>query len=321
MNKMTKLITVCTACYNEEENMEQVYRRVKAIFNTELSSYSYEHLFIDNASEDNTVKILKNIAARDINVKVIVNSRNYGHIRSPYHGLIQAEGDAVISIVADLQDPPEMIPEFVKYWEEGAHIVVAVKKESKEHPLMFRVRKLYYGLLKQLSDVDIIQNYTGFGLYDKKIITILKNIPDPYPFFRGIIAEIGFKVVQIPYSQPRRERGFTKNNFYTLYGMGILGIINNSKVPLRLSIFIGFLMAFISFLAGFGFLIGKLLFWNTFQAGIAPLLISNYFLFGILLFFIGILGEYVGAIYTHVLARPRVFEAERINFDNDESNS
>lgn len=314
MIMMTKNITVVTACYNEELNIEQVYCRVKGIFNTELTRYSYEHLFIDNASEDDTLKILKSIAATDKNVKVIVNSRNYGHIRSPYHGLIQAEGDAVISIVADLQDPPEMIPELVKYWEEGAHIVVAVKKESQEHLLMFRVRKLYYVLLKHLSDVDIIQNYTGFGLYDKKIITILKNIPDPYPFFRGIIAEIGFKVVQIPYSQPRRERGITKNNFYTLYDMGILGIISNSKVPLRIATFIGFILSFFSFLAAIVFLIGKIIFWNTFQAGIAPILIGNFFLFGILLFFIGILGEYVGAIYTQVLARPRVFESERINF-------
>jgi hypothetical protein len=181
--------------------------------------------------------------------------------------------------------------------------------------MMFRIRKLYYSILKQLSDVDIIQNYTGFGLYDKKIIDILRNIPDPYPFFRGIIAEIGFKVVKIPYSQPRRERGITKNNFYTLYDMGILGIISNSKVPLRIATFFGFILSFFSFLSGLGFLIGKIIFWNTFQAGIAPMLIGNFFLFGVLLFFIGILGEYVGAIYTQVLARPRVFEAERINFD------
>lgn len=310
-----KKIVVVTACYNEEENIGHVYQRVKTVFQSSLQRYAYEHLFIDNASEDDTVSILKKIAADDSNVKIIVNSRNFGHIRSPYHGLIQADGDAVISIVADLQDPPEMIPEMVSKWENGAHIVVAVKQESKEHPLMFRIRKLYYGLLKQLSDVSIIQNYTGFGLYDRKIIEILKNIPDPYPFFRGIIAEIGFRVERIPYSQPRRERGITKNNFFTLYDMGILGIISNSKVPLRLATFFGFILAFFSLMAGIGFLIGKLLFWNTFQAGIAPLLIGNFFLFGVLLFFIGILGEYVGAIYTQVLSRPRVFESERINFD------
>lgn len=311
--KMKKLITVVTACYNEEDNISLVYERVKTVFDNALSQYAYEHLFIDNASEDNTVKILKKIAGYDNNVKIIINSRNFGHIRSPYHGLIQADGDAVVSIVADLQDPPEMIPDMVKKWEEGAHIVVAVKQESKENPIMFRIRKMYYGLLKNLSDVDIIQNYTGFGLYDKKIITILRNIPDPYPFFRGIIAEIGFKVEMITYTQPRRERGITKNNLYTLYDMGILGIISNSKVPLRIATFFGFILSFVSFLAGIIFFIGKILFWNTFQAGIAPLLIGNFFLFGVMLFFIGILGEYVGAIYTQVLARPRVYEMERIN--------
>ena len=317
----SKTITIVTACYNEELNIVEIYQQVRDVFIKHLGYYQYEHIFIDNASNDNTVSILREIAGKDKNVKIIVNSRNYGHIRSPYHGLIQAKGDAVISIVADLQDPPEMIVDFVKKWEEGYQVVVAIKKQSCENQLMFGIRTLYYKVLKYLSDVNILENFTGFGLYDKKIIEILRNIPDPYPFFRGIIAELGFKVVTVPYTQPRRERGITKNNFFTLYDMGILGIINNSKVPLRLATLIGFLMAFISFLAGFGFLVGKLLFWNTFQAGIAPLLISNYFLFGVLLFFIGILGEYVGAIYTQVLARPRVFEAERINFDNEASNS
>lgn len=319
--KNNKLITIVTACYNEESNVAEVYSQVKNIFRNYLAEYSYEHIFIDNASQDTTYQILKDIAKHDENIKLIRNSRNFGHIRSPYHAFVQAKGDALISIVADLQDPPEMIVDFVKKWEEGYQIVVAIKIQSHENQLMFGIRTLYYKVLKQLSDVEIIQNFTGFGLYDKKIITILRGIPDPYPFFRGIIAESGFNVATVPYTQPRRERGITKNNFFTLYDMGILGIINNSKVPLRLATFIGFLMAFISFLAGFGFLVAKLLFWNTFQAGIAPLLISNFFLFGLLLFFIGILGEYVGAIYTQVLARPRVYEAERINFDSDESNS
>lgn len=314
-----KKIVVVTACYNEQDNITHVYERVKGVFDAFLKEYEYEHLFIDNASEDDTVKILKSIAFNNKNVKVIVNSRNFGHIRSPYHGLLQANGDAVISIVADLQDPPEMIPDMVKKWEEGAHVVVAVKRESKEHPIMFRIRKLYYGLLKKLSDVDIIQNYTGFGLYDKRIIEILRNIPDPYPFFRGLIAEIGFKVEKIHYTQPRRERGITKNNFYTLYDMGILGIISNSKVPLRIATFFGFVLSLMSLLSGCGFLIGKILFWDTFQAGIAPMLIGNFFFFGVMLFFIGILGEYVGAIYTQVLARPRVYEAERINFTTKEN--
>jgi glycosyltransferase involved in cell wall biosynthesis len=315
-----KKIIVVTACYNEEENITEIYRRVKTVFESELQNYVYEHLFIDNALEDDTIKILRKIAKIDRNVKVIVNSRNFGHIRSPYHGLIQADGDAVISIVADLQDPPEMIPDMVRKWENGAHIVVAVKKESKENPLMFRIRELYYSILKQLSDVDIIRNYTGFGLYDRRIIEILKNIPDPYPFFRGLIAEIGFRVEKLHYAQPRRKHGLTKNNFFTLYDMGILGIISNSKVPLRLATFIGFILSILSMMTGIGFLVRKLLYWDTFQAGIAPMIIGNYFLFGVLLFFIGILGEYVGAIYTQVLARPRVYESEKINFESNTGN-
>jgi glycosyltransferase involved in cell wall biosynthesis len=218
-------------------------------------------------------------------------------------------------LVADLQDPPEMIPELVRKWEEGNMIVVAIKKESHENQIMFRIRNIYYRVLKSLSDVEIIKNFTGFGLYDKKIIKILREINDPYPFFRGIIAELGFTVARVSYTQPSRARGITKNNFFTLYDLGILGIINNSKVPLRLATFFGFLLSLLSLVAGLGFLIGKVIYWNTFQAGIAPLLIGNFFFFGIMLFFIGILGEYVGAIYTQVLARPRVYEAERINFD------
>jgi glycosyltransferase involved in cell wall biosynthesis len=312
-----KKISVVTACYNEEENIREVYTQVRDVVEKNLKEYAYEHIFIDNASTDKTVSILREIAVADDRVKVIVNSRNYGHIRSPYHGLIQADGDVVISIVADLQDPPEMIVDFVKKWEDGYDIVIAVKNQSLENRIMYSIRTLYYRLLKQLSDVKIYENFTGFGLYDKKIIQILRAIDDPYPFFRGIISELGFKVATVNYTQPRRERGITKNNFFTLYDMGILGIISNSKVPLRIATFFGFILSFISLLSGIGFLVGKLLFWNTFQAGIAPMLIGNFFLFGVLLFFIGILGEYVGAIYTQILARPRVYEQERINFDGD----
>lgn len=313
-----KTITVVTACYNEEENIREVYTQVREVFRQKLNGYAYTHLFIDNSSEDRTVDLLREIANQDRNVKVIVNSRNFGHIRSPYHGLIQGDGDAVISIVADLQDPPEMIVDFVKKWEAGYDIVVAVKNQSRENKIMYSIRTLYYKILKKLSDVNIFENFTGFGLYDKKIICILRAINDPYPFFRGIISELGFKVATVNYTQPRRERGITKNNFFTLYDMGILGIISNSKVPLRIATFFGFILSLFSLLAGLGFLVGKLIFWNTFQAGIAPMLIGNFFFFGVMLFFIGILGEYVGAIYTQVLARPRVYELERINFESKE---
>jgi len=312
-----KMISLVSPCFNEEENVEELYRQLTAVM-AGMEGYDYEFILIDNASTDSTVQKIKKIAAQDKRVKLIVNSRNFGHIRSPYHAILQTSGDACIVMASDLQDPPDMIPELIKKWEEGAQIVAAVKKESKESKLMFGIRKLYYGLLKSVSDVNIIQNYTGFGLYDRKIIEILKNIPDPYPFFRGIIAEVGFRVERITYTQPRRARGITKNNFFTLYDIGILGIISNSKVPLRLATFSGFVLSFLSFLVGIGYLVGKLIFWDNFQAGIAPLLIGNFFFFGLMLFFIGILGEYVGAIYTQVLARPRVYESERINFDQTE---
>lgn len=310
-----KLISVVTPCYNEEDNVEELYNRVKQTISNNLSNYEYEHIFIDNASTDNTVSILKKLALTDKNVKIIVNSRNFGHMCSPVHGMFQAKGDVIISIVSDLQDPPEMITKFISEWENGSDIVLAIKKTSEEKSIMFNIRKLYYKLLSSLSEIEIFQNYTGFGLYDKKVIEAVKQLKDPYPFFRGMIAEVGYKVSKIQYDQPVRMRGITKNNFYSLYDIGILGIISNSKVPLRMAIFIGVLFGIISILVGFGYLIAKLLYWDSMAIGIAPLIIMSTFMFSIMLFFIGIIGEYIGAIYTQVLNRPLVFEEERINFE------
>ena len=310
-----KKISIMTACYNEEENITEVYAQVKAVFDAKLPEYRYEHVFIDNASEDMTVEILRNIVANDSNVKVIVNARNFGHIRSPFHGLIQCSGDAVISIVADLQDPPEMIVDFVRQWEAGYKIVIGVKEQSYETQWMFKLREAYYKLLHKLSEVEIFKGFTGFGLYDKKIIDFMREFDDPYPFFRGLIAEIGFKVAKIPYTQPARPRGISKNNFYTLYDIGILGIINNSKVPLRIATFFGFLLSFVSFIIAIIYMVVKLFNWNSMPLGIAPLIIGGAFMFGVVLFFLGIIGEYIGMIYTQVLNRPLVFERERINFD------
>jgi glycosyltransferase involved in cell wall biosynthesis len=310
-----KLISIVTPCYNEEDNVEELYTRVKSVLSNKLSNYKYEHIFIDNASTDNTVNKLKNIAKNDLNVKIIVNSRNFGHMCSPVHGMFQASGDVIISIVSDLQDPPEMISQFIKEWENGNDIVLAIKKSSEENGLMFKIRKLYYGLLSKLSEVEVFKNYTGFGLYDKKVMSAIKELKDPYPFFRGMVAEVGFKVSKIHYDQPVRLRGITKNNFYTLYDIGMLGIINNSKVPLRMAIFIGVLFGIISLMVGFGYFITKLLYWDTMSLGVAPLIIMSSLMFSVMLFFIGIIGEYVGAIYTQVLDRPLVFEKERINFD------
>ena len=310
-----KLISIVTPCYNEEDNVEELYTRVKSVLNDKLSNYKYEHIFIDNASTDATVSKLKDIAKNDSNVKIIVNSRNFGHMCSPVHGMFQASGDVIISIVSDLQDPPEMIPQFISEWENGNDIVLAIKKSSEENGLMFKIRKLYYGLLSKLSEVEVFKNYTGFGLYDKKVMAAIKELKDPYPFFRGMVAEVGFKVSKIGYDQPVRLRGITKNNFYTLYDIGMLGIINNSKVPLRMAIFIGVLFGIISLMVGFGYFVAKLLYWDTMSLGVAPLIIMSSLMFSVMLFFIGIIGEYVGAIYTQVLDRPLVFEKERINFE------
>ena len=309
-----KSISVVTACYNEEANVEEVYLRVRNVI-ASLGRYTYEHIFIDNASTDGTVAVLKRLAAADPNVKVIVNSRNFGHIRSPMHAIHQARGDAIVSIVADLQDPPELIADMVREWEAGASMVVGIKRSSEENRLMFWVRKQYYRLVQRLSSLETFQNFTGFGLYDRRVMDLIKSFRDPYPYFRGMVAEIGLPHKKFYYDQPVRKRGITKNNFYTLYDMGMLGIINHSKVPLRLMVFAGFIGAIVSFLFGFGYLIYKLLFWYNFTVGIAPVVIGIFLIGSINLVFMGVLGEYVGAIHTLVQNRPFVVEKEQLNFE------
>ena len=312
---MGRKISIVTACYNEEDNVELLYEAVKSIFQ-DLDEYEYEHIFIDNASADKTVPILKEIAKKDKNVKIIVNARNFGHIRSPFHALIQARGDAVISLVADFQDPPEMIPEFIKKWNEGCKVVVGVKKESEENALLFLIRRTYYYFIEKLSDVKQIKNFTGFGLYDKKIIEQLRLIDDPYPYMRGLISEIGYDICQVEYRQPVRKRGITKNNFYTLYDMAMLGITSYSKIPLRLAALIGFTLAIISLIFAFFYTVYKLIYWYSFDVGIAPLVIGLFFFSAVQLFFIGVIGEYIGSIQTRVMKRPLVIERERINFED-----
>jgi len=310
-----KQLSVVTPCYNEENNIVEVYSRVKQVF-ASLPGYGYEHLFIDNDSKDNTVKILKEIAAKDKNVKIIVNIRNFGHIRSPYYGLLQATGDAAILIVSDLQDPPELIRDFVKKWEEGYKVIVGVKKTSKENRLLFLMRKIYYNLIANLSETKQIKHFMGFGLYDKKFVDILKLLNEPYPYFRGLISEFGFEIVEIEYVQPERKNGKTKNNFYTLYDIAMLGIITHSKIPLRMATFLGFLLgAFSLIVAGIYFLY-KIVFWRNFQVGMAPIAIGLFFFAAVQLFFIGIIGEYIGTIFTQLKDRPLVIEKERINFED-----
>lgn len=311
---MRKLISVVTPCYNEEGNVRLLYNEVKMVFE-KLTEYDYEHIFIDNASKDKTVSILKEIASNDKNVKIIVNVRNFGHLRSPFYGLLQAKGDAVILIVSDLQDPPSLITEFVKKWEEGYKVVVGIKNQSEENFIMFATRKLYYNCLDKLSDVSQIKNFTGFGLYDRKIIEILRDVNDPNPYFRGLISEMGYDICGIEYKQPTRKRGITKNNFYSLYDVAMMGITNHTKVPLRLAAMIGFSVSIISLLVAIIYTIYKLAFWDRFSVGIAPLVIGIFFFSSIQLFFIGVIGEYIGSIYTQVLKRPLVIERERINFE------
>jgi glycosyltransferase involved in cell wall biosynthesis len=310
-----KLLTVVTPCYNEEGNVREMAEAIRELFVGPLNKYDYEHIFIDNASRDRTAPILRELAARDPRIKVIINTRNFGHVRSPYHAFLRASGDAVIGLASDFQDPPSLIPEFVAKWEAGAKVVMAVKTGSDESFLLAGVRSFYYKLVARLSAVEIVKNATGFGLYDKAVIDVLHQIEDPYPYFRGLISDIGYPVTTIPFHRPERKRGITSNNFYTLYDLAMLGITNHSKVPLRIATMAGFGMGAVSLLVAIGYLFAKLLFWYSFTVGIAPLIISLFFFSSVQLFFIGVIGEYIGAIHTYVQKRPLVIESEALNFD------
>ncbi|HEX8170040.1 MAG TPA: glycosyltransferase family 2 protein [Thermoanaerobaculia bacterium] len=310
-------LSVVSGCYNEEDNVEELYVRVRDAI-ASIGDCTYEHIFIDNASTDRTLERLRALAAADRNVKVIVNTRNFGHIRSPYHALLQARGDAVIGMASDLQDPPELIPQFVERWRSGSKIVMAVKPSSDENWLMARLRRSYYHFLARIANVKLVKNFTGFGLYDRDVIAALRRIDDPYPYFRGLVADLGFEASTIEFRQPKRKHGITHNNFFTLYDLAMLGMTSYSKVPLRLATMLGFVMSLSSFLVAMGYLVMKLLFWYRFTFGQAPLLIGIFFLGSVQLFFIGVIGEYVGAIHTQVQRRPLVIEKERINFDDEE---
>ena len=311
---MAKLISIVTPCYNEEENIDELYQRIVEVMSK--LPYEYEHICIDNCSTDGSVKKLKEIAARDKRVKLIINTRNFGQIRSPHHALLQSSGDACVLITSDLQDPPELMVDFIKKWEEGFKIVLAVKPESEEHALMFFARKTYYRLISKISEVPLVKNATGVGLFDRAVIDILRKLNDPNPYFRGLLCEIGYPIATVPFRQPRRKHGISKNNFYTLYDIAMLGITNHSKVPLRLMAMGGFILSILSLFAAISFLVAKLVFWDSFQLGMAPVLIGIFFFGAVQTFFIGLLGEYIGSIHTQVRNMPLVIEAERINFDS-----
>ncbi|MGA3172243.1 MAG: glycosyltransferase family 2 protein [Chthoniobacteraceae bacterium] len=308
-----KRISIITPCFNEEENVEELYRQVCAVTET-MPQYEWEHIFIDNASTDGTVPILRKLAAADPRVKVIINTRNFGQVRSPFHAIFQATGDAVVTMVADLQDPPSLMTAFIEKWEAGYLIALGQKISSDESRLLYLLRTAYYELVRRLSDVELIDHVTGFGIYDRKVIEVFRKIDDPYPYGRGLISDLGYDIARIPYRQPERKRGLTKNNFYSLYDLAMLGITSHSKVPLRLATLIGFFLASVSLVIAIVYFIYKLVFWSRFPVGQAPVVIGLFLFSSVQLFFTGVLGEYIAAIHTQVLHRPLVIEKERINF-------
>jgi glycosyltransferase involved in cell wall biosynthesis len=311
MNK--KLISLVAPCFNEEKVILDFFNQVLASIKA-IPKYDFEILFIDNASTDKTLQKLKSLAAKYNFVKIIVNTRNFGHIRSPYWGIIQSRGEATIYLASDLQDPPDLIPHFIQAWEDGYKVVFGVKVESRESKIMFLCRKLYYRFLNKISETSIIENATGFGLYDKKVLDQVRIINDPNPFFRGLIPELGFEIKQIPFVQDVRKKGTSKNNLYTLFDFAMLSIVNQSILPLRIASFIGFLLGLGCLLISGIFIFLKIFNWQAFDIGIAPIVIGMFFLFGLIFIFIGMLGEYVSSIHSYVRKRPVVVEKERINF-------
>ena len=309
-----KHISVMTPCYNEEGNIRNIYNAVKEQFD-KMPQYTYEHIFIDNYSTDNSRKILRELAAEDSNVKVILNARNFGPNRSGSYGMLQGTGDALICIVCDLQDPPEMIPTFLQKWEEGYKVVLGQKTKSKENPLMFQVRKLYYKIMEKLSETEHLTNVTGYGLFDKEVLDMIKWMDDPDPYIRGLVTQLGYKWCLVEYTQQERTSGKSSYNFNRYFDFAITGLTHVSKKPLRIVTLVGLIMSAISFVIAFIYLVFKLVHWYEFDMGTAPILIGVFLLGSVQLACLGVIGEYIGAILTKVTKRQMVGEEERINFD------
>lgn len=313
-----KTISIVVPCYNEEENVIPLSRAITALFEKELADYRYELIFIDNDSRDRTRELLRGLCQSDPDIKAIFNAKNFGQFNSTYYAMLQTSGDCTILMAADFQDPVEMIPQYVREWESGYKIVIGIKKSSQENKFMYWLRGCYYKLIKKLSDVEQIEQFTGFGLYDAKFIQVLRGLNDPTPFLRGIVAELGFKRKEIPYEQPLRRAGKTSNNFYRLYDAAMLSITSYTKVGLRLATIFGSICAGLSMVVALVYLVMKLIWWDRFPAGMAPMLIGMLFLGSIQIFFIGLLGEYIMSINQRVMKRPLVIEEERLNFGRDE---
>ncbi len=316
-----KKISIVVPCYNEEENVVPMSEAIKNLFEKKLTAYDYELIFIDNDSRDNTRVLLRGICAENSRVKAIFNAKNFGQFKSPYYGLLQATGDCAVLVACDFQDPVELIPDFVREWENGYRIVSGIKTSSKESRFMYFLRTCYYKLIKKLSDVEQIEHFTGFGLYDRKFLEVLKELDDPTPFLRGIVAELGFRRKDIEYEQPKRRAGKTSNNFYRLYDGAMLSITSYTKVGLRLATLFGGICGFISVIIAIVYLVMKLMYWDRFSAGMAPMLIGMFLLGSVQLFFIGLMGEYILSINSRVMKRPLVVEEERINFEDEDSKS
>ena len=314
-----KTISVLIPCYNEAENVEPIARAVTEILEKELPQYDYELVFIDNDSQDDTRMILRRLCGENPSIKAILNARNFGQFNSPYHGLRQVTGDCVIAMVADFQDPVELIPQYVKAWEEGYKIVIGIKTSSKENPIMYWLRSCYYKMIRKLSDVEQIEHFTGSGLYDRDFIEVLRRLDDPTPFLRGIVAELGFRRKEIPYEQPKRRAGKTHNNFYRLYDAAMLSVTSYTKAGLRLATFVGGISCGMSLAVAFVYLVMKLIWWDRFPAGMTPMLLGMLFLGSVQIFFIGMVGEYVLSINQRIMKRPLVIEEERLNFTKKES--
>ncbi len=309
-----KKVSILIPCYNEEENVVPMSQAIVNLFTNELTQYDYELLFIDNDSSDNTRPLLRQICAANPKIKAIFNAKNFGQFNSPYYGILQTTGDCTISMVCDFQDPIELIPQYLKEWENGYKIVIGIKSSSKENPIMYHLRSFYYRIIKKFSDTEQIEHFTGSGLYDKEFVQVLRDLKDPTPFLRGIVAELGYKRKEIEYEQPQRRAGKTHNNFMSLYDAAMLSFTSYTKIGLRLATFLGVGCGIISFIIGVFYLIAKLIWWNNFSAGIAPITIGMFFLGSVQLFFLGFLGEYIMSINQRVMNRPLVVEEERINF-------
>lgn len=314
---MRKKVSVLIPCYNEEENVVPMSNAIREMFEKNLPQYDYELLFIDNDSSDNTRPLLREICRRNRKVKAIFNAKNFGQFNSPYYGILQTTGDCVISMVCDFQDPIELIPQYLEAWEEGYKIVIGIKTSSKENKLMYLARSMYYKFVKKFSDVEQIQHFTGSGLYDREFVEVLRNLNDPTPFLRGIVAELGFERKEIEYEQPKRRAGKTHNNFYTLYDAAMLSITSYTKIGLRLCTFFGAFVSLASIVVGIVYLILKLVDWYGFEAGMAPVIIIMSFLGAVQIFSIGFMGEYMMSMNKRIMNRPLVVEEERINFDDD----